>query len=259
MTGGGGGGGGLPWPASFGCVLLASSRRAPTRPPMPPYWAPTVQLPPRPTSRRRTGSRRSTPSATGPPPTCPLPASRSREAGSARTTSRATACSTRSSTAAGTSPGSARSACATSCCRTRRSTTAPRQEGALIAGGRSGLVAAFRSAHTTIYAVPSPRPIVTGPGPRRRARVRAAPDHGRARTPRPLPHRDELVAVLDDGRRLPLARRRRHRPADDDAGRRRAARPVGQCAGRSCGSGRRLEAAAALAERVVRRASPPTP
>ena len=37
-------------------------------------------------------------------------------------------------------------------------------EGALIAGGRSGLVVAFRSAHTTVYAVPSPRRIVTGPG-----------------------------------------------------------------------------------------------
>jgi hypothetical protein len=37
-------------------------------------------------------------------------------------------------------------------------------EGALIAGGRSGLVVAFRSPHTTVYAVPSARPIVTGPG-----------------------------------------------------------------------------------------------
>ena len=39
-----------------------------------------------------------------------------------------------------------------------------KQEGALLAGGRSGLRVAFRSAHTTIYAVPSPRAIVTGPG-----------------------------------------------------------------------------------------------
>ncbi len=37
-------------------------------------------------------------------------------------------------------------------------------EAALIAGGTSSLVPVFRSAHTTIYAVPSPRPIVTGPG-----------------------------------------------------------------------------------------------
>ena len=37
-------------------------------------------------------------------------------------------------------------------------------EGALISSGRSGLVAVFRSAHTTVYAVPSPRSIVTGPG-----------------------------------------------------------------------------------------------
>ena len=39
-----------------------------------------------------------------------------------------------------------------------------KQEGALLAGGRSGLRIAFRSAHTTVYAVPSPRPMVTGPG-----------------------------------------------------------------------------------------------
>lgn len=39
-----------------------------------------------------------------------------------------------------------------------------KEEGALIAGGRSGLTVAFRSAHTTIYAVPSPRRMVTGPG-----------------------------------------------------------------------------------------------
>ncbi len=39
-----------------------------------------------------------------------------------------------------------------------------RYAGALLAGGRSGLRVAFRSAHTTIYAVPSPRAIVTGPG-----------------------------------------------------------------------------------------------
>ncbi len=39
-----------------------------------------------------------------------------------------------------------------------------KQEGALLAQGRSGLQVAFRSAHTTVYAVPSPRSIVTGPG-----------------------------------------------------------------------------------------------
>ena len=44
-------------------------------------------------------------------------------------------------------------------------------------------------------------------GPRRGARVRPAPDHGRRRAPRPLPHRDELVALLDDRCGLPLARR----------------------------------------------------
>jgi hypothetical protein len=39
-----------------------------------------------------------------------------------------------------------------------------KQEGALIAGGRSGLRVVFRSAHTTVYVVPFPRRIVTGPG-----------------------------------------------------------------------------------------------
>jgi len=39
-----------------------------------------------------------------------------------------------------------------------------KEEGALVAGGRSGLHLVFRSAHTAIYAVPSPRRIVTGPG-----------------------------------------------------------------------------------------------
>ena len=39
-----------------------------------------------------------------------------------------------------------------------------KDEGALISSGRSGLVAVFRSEHTTVYAVPSPKKIVTGPG-----------------------------------------------------------------------------------------------
>ena len=39
-----------------------------------------------------------------------------------------------------------------------------RDEGALISSGRSGLVVAFRSLHFTVYAVPEPRAIVTGPG-----------------------------------------------------------------------------------------------
>jgi len=38
------------------------------------------------------------------------------------------------------------------------------EEARLLASGRSGLPVVFRSAHATVYAVPSPRPIVTGPG-----------------------------------------------------------------------------------------------
>jgi hypothetical protein len=49
-----------------------------------------------------------------------------------------------------------------------------KEEGELLASGRSGLRVAFRSAHTTIYAVPSPRSIVTGPG---RPRVLSLEQH----------------------------------------------------------------------------------
>jgi hypothetical protein len=39
-----------------------------------------------------------------------------------------------------------------------------RHEAALLRGDRSGLRVVFRSASTTVYAVPSPTPLVTGPG-----------------------------------------------------------------------------------------------
>jgi hypothetical protein len=39
-----------------------------------------------------------------------------------------------------------------------------RHEAALLASGRSGLRVVLRSAHTTVFAVPSPTPLVTGPG-----------------------------------------------------------------------------------------------
>ena len=71
----------------------------------------------------------------------------------------------------------------------------------------------FRSAHTTIYAVPSPRPIVTGPG---RAEVLAFGQHRitlAVARPGRYRDRDELVAVLDDGRGLPLAWRATGRSA----------------------------------------------
>ena len=69
-------------------------------------------------------------------------------------------------------------------------------EGALIGGGRSSLRVAFRSEHTTVFAVPSPRRIVTGPG-NAGARLRPKPDHGRTRPSRPLSGCDKLVALLD--------------------------------------------------------------
>ena len=39
-----------------------------------------------------------------------------------------------------------------------------RREADLLASGRSGLPVVFRAAHATVYSVPSPRPILTGPG-----------------------------------------------------------------------------------------------
>ncbi len=49
------------------------------------------------------------------------------------------------------------------------------REAALLSAGHSGLRVVYRSAHTTVYAVPSATPLVTGPG---RARVLAL-DHAR--------------------------------------------------------------------------------
>ena len=49
-----------------------------------------------------------------------------------------------------------------------------KHEGALLAGGGSGLRVVFRSVHTTVYAVPAARAIVTGPGS---ARVVALGQH----------------------------------------------------------------------------------
>ncbi len=42
-----------------------------------------------------------------------------------------------------------------------------RGEAALLASARSGLLPVFRAPHQTVYAVPSPRPLVTGAGPAR--------------------------------------------------------------------------------------------
>ncbi len=113
------------------------------------------------------------------------------------------------------------------------------QEGALVAQGRAGLRLAFRSAHTTVYAVPSPHRIVTGPG---RARVL---DLGQNRITlvlgRPGRYRIAtnwspywttgsgcLTKGADGTVQLTTATRRG-----------RAARPVGQRAGCACGSRRR--------------------
>ena len=58
-----------------------------------------------------------------------------------------------------------------------------RAEAALLRSGRSGLVPAFRTPDLTIYAVPSPRPLLTGPGQPRL--ISFAPDRIRIRIPGP--------------------------------------------------------------------------
>ena len=52
-----------------------------------------------------------------------------------------------------------------------------RHEAVLLTSGRSGLHVVYRSAHTTVFAVPSPTPLITGPG---RAKVLAL-EHARIR------------------------------------------------------------------------------
>ena len=70
-----------------------------------------------------------------------------------------------------------------------------KREIALLQSGRSGLPVVFRSADVTIYAVPSPHPIVTGPGDPQVEKVTGSHDHARAPAARPLPARHPLHAV----------------------------------------------------------------
>ena len=117
-----------------------------------------------------------------------------------------------------------------------------KQEGALISEGRSGLRRRVQvGPHDGVRR--SRRPADRDrAGKRPRRRPRSGQDHGRARSPRPLPHRNELVAVLAYRHRVPLEGHRRHREALDGSCRGRAPRSLGQCAGCSGGARRRLEA-----------------
>ena len=86
-------------------------------------------------------------------------------------------------------------------------TTAPtdysaRGEARLLRRGHSGLTRVFRSATTSIYAVPSPRPIVTGPGRAQVLALRTSSLAFRVSPARHLPRRDPLHAVLVGPRRL---------------------------------------------------------
>ena len=136
------------------------------------YWAPAVgflrqRLTP------RTASRRWTRPATGTRSTCRGPASRSRAAGSGRTTSRRTSCSTASSRL-----GLRRLAAVA-----RRPLRRPHRRAAGLqrararrrccAAGAPGSAGLPVAAHTRVRACRSPRPIVTGPGRARVVRVHA--------------------------------------------------------------------------------------
>ena len=91
-------------------------------------------------------------------------------------------------------------------------------EGALIVGGRSGSRVAFRSAHTTMFAVPSPRRIVTGPGTR--ACSRSSRTASRSRSAAPAATASRRTGRRTGRRaRLPLRRRATERCGSRAAGR----------------------------------------
>ena len=70
------------------------------------------------------------------------------------------------------------------------------EEAQLLRNGRTGLRPVFRSAHTTVYAVPAPRKLVTGPA-HRCAHIRPVPRHVHGGCGGPLPDRNELVSLLE--------------------------------------------------------------
>ena len=85
-----------------------------------------------------------------------------------------------------------------------------RAEAALLRSGRSGLSRVYETPRLTVFAVPRPRPILTGPAPGRVVELTA---HARAARPaarRRLPARGALLAVLARARRLPDPPRGRH-------------------------------------------------
>ena len=160
------------------------------------YWAPAIHFLHDQARARPTASRLSTRRATGRPTTSPRRASRSSAAGFARTTSPRTPFSITRSQRGPTCAG-----CTEMAVRYVVLTNAPvdyssQSEARLLRSGRSGLDVVFRSANITIFAVPSPQPIVTGPGTAARARA-AKQQHRDRRAPRRhLPRRAALHPVL---------------------------------------------------------------
>ncbi len=103
-----------------------------------------------------------------------------------------------------------------------------RGEAALLRSGRSGLVPVLRARHETVFAVPHPRPLLSGA---QGARVLALTQTRvvlAATAPRSIPPGDPLLPLLGHGRRLPRGRSRRDDRAARGALRRRRARIPGE-------------------------------
>ena len=112
----------------------------------------------------RIGSRPSTRAGTGRPSTSLTRASRSPAAGSGRTTSRRTRCSTANSARRRTSRWLRGLGVKYVVLSDAPPDYSARAEAALVSGGRAGLVPVFATQTLTIFAVPHPTPILTGPG-----------------------------------------------------------------------------------------------
>ena len=94
-----------------------------------------------------------------------------------------------------------------------------RGEAELLRSGRAGLKRVLRTPQLTIFEVPSPRPIVTGPGAVARARADPKPSGRAPGPPGYVPGRAAALALLAFFARLPVARRRRDAATDRRRGR----------------------------------------
>ena len=126
-------------------------------------WPASDLVPARSISARRIAWRPSTRRRTGPPCISRTRRSRSRAAGSARTTSRRTRCSTASSGAKAYLSWLHGLGVKYVVLSDATPDYSARGEARLLRSGRSGLTAVFLTPSLTIFQVPNPRPIITGP------------------------------------------------------------------------------------------------